>query len=104
MRFVLTYVDINLLHKFKILSLLKILGHLATLAFTRQGEGVSSTKDRKENMARMQAFVAEREISVRQAWVSFGKHFIAQWMTSVYGAQYAGTTRKDTEVADRCLD
>ena len=72
-------------------------GIQTSAAFTRIGDG------RAESMARMQAFVAERELNARKAWVSFGKHFIAQWMTSVYDVQYAGTTRKDTEVAGQML-
>jgi hypothetical protein len=81
-------------------------GIVTTDAFIRPGQGRSATQDiraRKENMARMQAFVADREISVRQAWPSFGKQFIAQWMTYVYGAQHAGTTCKVMQVAGQLL-
>ena len=72
-------------------------GIQTSAAFTRIGDG------RAESMARMQAFVAERELNARKAWVSFGKEFTAQWMSTVFGEQYAGIARKGTVVARRML-
>ena len=71
-------------------------GIQTSAAFTEESAG------RTNSISRMQDFVTLRERNARNAWVSFGKEFQAQWMTDVFGEHYAGIARKGTVFARWC--